>query len=180
MKKYIKAFFKEIAPVIAGILIALWVNNWNEIRKDIKYVETVYSRIEKELRTTEKSIEEIIPKQLRFLDTLNYYMKNDNVSLVDIIIKTDGVYAPTTKLNSWKSMSNSKIELLDYDKMILLSEIEETDKGIRYRERNTNDFIMANANDTSITKKELLKFFIKDLISASKFLQGEIKEVINE
>jgi len=37
MKK-INQLFKEIIPVIIGVLIALVINNWNEERKDKKYL----------------------------------------------------------------------------------------------------------------------------------------------
>jgi hypothetical protein len=32
---YLKYFTKEIIPVIIGILIALFINNWNEERKEV-------------------------------------------------------------------------------------------------------------------------------------------------
>jgi hypothetical protein len=47
MKKYIKAFFKEIVPIIIGILVALYINNWNENKKDEKYINQILSSIKK-------------------------------------------------------------------------------------------------------------------------------------
>jgi hypothetical protein len=42
-------FFKDIATIIASILIALYIKNRNEDRKDEKYLNQMYSSIEKEL-----------------------------------------------------------------------------------------------------------------------------------
>jgi len=40
--------FREIIPVIIGILIALFINNWNEDRKDKRYLTQIFSSIESE------------------------------------------------------------------------------------------------------------------------------------
>jgi hypothetical protein len=60
MKKAIKSysiqFFKEIIPVVAGILIALFIDNWNAERKDKAYIEQVFSTIHSELKETNEAI----------------------------------------------------------------------------------------------------------------------------
>jgi uncharacterized protein YacL len=63
LKNYAIQFIKEIIPVIAGILIALFIDNWNSERKDKAYVNQIFSTINSELNESKEDIKDIIPKQ---------------------------------------------------------------------------------------------------------------------
>ena len=39
MKKGIKTFLIEISTIIVGILVALFINDWNDDRKDKAYID---------------------------------------------------------------------------------------------------------------------------------------------
>jgi len=87
MKKIIKVFIQEIVPIIIGILIAMYINNWNEDRKDRKYINQIFSSINKELAETNDEIIDKIPLQKSLVDTLDFYSEYNKVSLIDIITK---------------------------------------------------------------------------------------------
>ena len=125
MKKYIKTFFKEISPVIIGILIALYINNWNENKKDEKYISQILSSMDKELKESNDDIKKKIPQQRTLIDTLNFYKKNDSISILDVMMKVNGIQMPQIRISSWKAISNSKIELLEYDRVSASVNIEE-------------------------------------------------------
>jgi len=69
MKKITIAFFKEIIPIIVGILIALYINNWNENRKDKNYINQISTSINKELTETNDDIIETLSKQRTLIDS---------------------------------------------------------------------------------------------------------------
>ena len=104
MKKNIKTFIKDISPIIVGILVALWINNWNESRKDKIYLQQISSASNKELTETKEDIEQNLVLQKSFIDTIDAYLLDDQISLLDITVKAKGIYAPTIKINSWKSI----------------------------------------------------------------------------
>ena len=62
-KKYTVLFLKDIIPVIAGILIALFINEWNSERKDEAYINQVFSTISQELKESKEDIIVTIPQQ---------------------------------------------------------------------------------------------------------------------
>lgn len=177
MKKNIKALIKEIIPIVVGILLALWINNWNENRKDKKYITQISSSINNELiETTEDIIaNKIFQKSL--VDTLDFYKNYDKVSLFDILMKVDGIHMPTIKINSWKAISNSKIELMDYDKISALANIEEQKDLLKTKGENLMNFIYPNTKETGIDKKELLKLMILDIISTEVTIQKQIEGI---
>ncbi|WP_396634138.1 hypothetical protein [Maribacter sp. R86514] len=100
MNKTIIEFFKEILTIIVGILIALFINNWNEDRKDAKYMNKIFVSMEKELKETNEDIKKKMPQQQTLIDTLEFYKKNDTISIFDVMMKVNGVQIPQIRISS--------------------------------------------------------------------------------
>ncbi|MDF4221929.1 DUF6090 family protein [Maribacter sp. M208] len=180
MNKTIIEFIKEIITIIVGILIALYINNWNEDRKDAKYIDQIFISMNKELRETNYDIDEKLIKQRTLIDSLNFYMKDDELSLSKVIEKSEGIFVPLIKLNSWKAISNSKIELIEYDKISVLSDIEEQKELLKMKADKLIDFIYVNYKETGEIKKEFLKVYMLEIISTEIDLQKDIQKIIVE
>jgi len=176
MKK-INQLFKEIIPVIIGVLIALVINNWNEERKDKKYLNQMLSSINEELKESKIDIKETIPRQKVVLDSIEAYLTDETVSLFDIMIKARGIRFTTIKNNSWKAISNSKIELVDYKKISVLSDIEERKEILELQSEKLLDFMINNAEETSQGKKQIFRMIIKNIIELEEELQSDIQEL---
>ena len=178
MKKFIKAFFKEIVPIIIGILIALYINNWNENKKDEKYINQILSSMDKELKESNDDIKKKMPQQQTLIDSLNFYKKNDTISLFDVMMKVNGIQIPKIRISSWKAISNSKIELLEYDRVSALANIEEQKEVLLSKTQYLMNFLYPNIKDTSIDKKELIMLIMQDIIVSERDLQKEIEGII--
>lgn len=177
---YGKYFIKEIIPVTVGILIALSISNWNENRKDKNYINQISASIDKELNETSEDIITNKKIQKSLIDTLDFYKNYDEISLFDILIKVDGIHMPTIKINSWKAISNSKIELMEYDKISALANIEEQKELLKTKGENLINFIYPNTKETGIDKKQLLKLMMRDIISTETTIQNEIDRIIRK
>ncbi len=173
---YGKYFIKEIIPVTAGILIALSIGNWSENKKDTKYVNQILTSIQSDLNETKMSIDEKIPDQKSLIDSLDFYSNNDSLTVLDIALKVNGFQTPTVKMNSWKSISNSKIELIDYKKVAILSEIEEINEVLKMKTQYLMSFVYSNINSKEKNKKQTLAILFSDILSNEK----DIKRIINE
>lgn len=180
MKENIKAFIKDIIPIVVGILVALWINNWNETRKDKNYLDRITSASNKELTETREDIKATLLSQKLYLDTIDAYLMDDKVSLIDITIKNKGVYIPTIRINSWKAISNSKIELLDYEKVSSLGMIEETKGILMMKSNRLIDFLYANPKETGKDKKEFLKILMLDIMGTEESLQKTISAILSK
>lgn len=177
---YGKYFIKEIIPVTVGILIALSISNWNENRKDKNYINQISSSIDKELNETTEDIIANKKIQNSLIDTLDFYKNYDKISLFNILTKVDGIHMPTIKINSWKAISNSKIELMEYDKISALANIEEQKELLKTKSENLMNFIYPNTKETGIEKKQLLKLMMRDIISTETTIQNEIDRIIRK
>ncbi|MEP2057233.1 hypothetical protein [Maribacter litoralis] len=180
MNKTIIEFFKEILTIIVGILIALYINNWNEDRKDAKYMNKIFVSMDKELKETNEDIKKRIPQQQTLIDTLEFYKKNDTISIFDVMMKVNGVQIPQIRISSWKAISNSKIELLEYDRVSALANIEEKKELLTSKTEYLMNFLYPNIKDTSTDKKELVILMMQDIMVSEKDLRKEIEMVIQE
>ncbi|MDT0538672.1 DUF6090 family protein [Croceitalea sp. P059] len=177
---YLKYAFGEIILVVIGILIALSINNWNENRKDKNYLNKIYTSIQNELKESKVNLEASIPKQQVLIDSLMQYVNNDSISIYGIIRKADGIQSPIIKTNSWKAIANSKIELIEFEKLSALSEIEETKKNLDLKTTKLVDYLIENLKTTNKEKKEVFLLLSEEILSTSRYSQSEIEEFLNE
>ena len=179
MKEIIKRntiqFFKEMIPVIAGILIALFIDNWNSDRKDKNYINQVFTTVNNELKDSKEDLKTTIAQPKSLIDSLNYYSNNKNFTLSEIILKSNGIKIPQIKTTAWKSVSNSKIDLIDYEKITILSTIDEQKEAINNKSQFLMTYIYSNANETDKNKKENLKLILMDIIQTEKTTQQFIE-----
>ena len=61
----IKHFIREIAVVTIGILLALFINNWNETVKHEKFISKALYAIGQEITYSKNKIEEVLPKHYK-------------------------------------------------------------------------------------------------------------------
>jgi len=177
MKEFGK-IIREIIPVIIGILVALAVNNWNENRKDKVYLNQIYASIDMELEESRKDIIIKIPKQQMLIDSIGKYLNDETISLFEIIKKANGIHGPQIKNYSWKAIANSKIELIEFEKLSELSEIDESKEGLKLKMEKLIGFVNANLKTTDQEKKEIFKLLCQDILDATKYAQSEIEEFL--
>ena len=175
IKDYTIQFIKEIVPVIAGILISLFIDNWNSERKDKVYINQVFSTINSELKDSKEDIKATIPRQKALIDSLEFYSSNKNVKLSDIILKSKGIYIPQIKINAWKSVSSTKIDLVDYNQITTLSNIQELKELLNNKSELLGTFLYANINETEKNQKQTLKMILMDIIQIEKSIQQNIE-----
>lgn len=174
IKNYSLQFIKEIVPVIAGILIALFIDNWNSERKDKAYLKQIFSTVNSELKESKEEIKNIVPQQESLVDSIDFYSKNKNATVLDIVQKSKGIYIPQIKINAWKSISSSKIDLIDYQKITKLSYIEEQKETLSNKSDYLMSFLYNNLNETNKNKKQTLKMILMDIIQTEKTIQKAI------
>ncbi len=178
--KEVKKLIREVIPVIIGILVALLINNWNEDRKSEKYLNQIFTSITKELDESSIDIQKSISKQQVLLDTLQKYMHDETFQMIDVIKKAGGIYGPSIKNYSWKALANTNIELIEFEKLSALSEIDQSKKIIELKLEKSADFVFQNIKSTAKEKKEMLMLLTQELVSSEKYLLLEINEFLKK
>ena len=178
--KQFKHMLREIITVIVGILIALGVNNWNEDRKDRIYLQNIYQAIQSELEESKEELAISIPKQQVLIDSIGRYINDKSVAIFDIIRKADGIQKPSIKNNAWKAIANSKIELIEFDKLSALSEIDESKESIELKSEKLIEFLVNNLKSKDADKKEVFMLLSQEILSTTKYAELEIETFLQE
>lgn len=155
MSTPMKKIFIDIIPVMVGILLALFINNWQQSVSETRYIVNSVESIIKENEENIKELQHALNRQAMFTDTLGYYLNDDELVLAEIIQKTGGVYTPDLKSTTWKFLiQDSKHTLVSYEFINRLAEIEKYEKLVsRYNEK-VGDLIFQQAffNDPELKK----------------------------
>ena len=130
-KKYESAFRMlarfgfELLTIIAGILIALFVNNWQVRNHDRAMLASTLNSLSREFEENIGNINKIQPKLERFRDTLKFYESNTAVSIYDLTTRAPGLGTAELHTTNWQTtLSSNSLRLLNFETVTLLSKID--------------------------------------------------------
>ena len=120
------SFVKEVIVVLIGVLIALFINEWRETKNNEQFVSSVLAAVEKDIISSKEDLKEVSDKHIRTIDTMAVYLNDEQLSIVEIIEGVGGIQIAQTKNISLNYMVGNRAELLDYELISLLTNIEST------------------------------------------------------
>lgn len=177
-KKILSSGFREMIPIILGILIALFVNNWNENRVNRNFVNEVLTSIESELIENKTEFEMVLPQHYKLTDTLNYYIADSTITLTDLFNKLSGFRLVSVKNTAWKSFINANMSSVDFKVISKLTDIEEDKKTMNIQIQKVMD-VYYNINEVSNRRqKENFALLLNDIIIIEESLLKSHKECL--
>lgn len=177
MKKFgqhLLHFIKAVIPVLVGVLLALYIGNWNLQRNNKQYVNQMLHYISKDLTDSQEAVKDNMQKQKALLQAVETSENNPSRTIGEVIGKAGGIYASPLNLTAWRSVAANKIELIDYERVSLLSTLEEANKLLQQKADRVVNHMVQNMDDTSKEKKVAMTIFLKDLIGTE---QGILKGI---
>ncbi|MFK8162578.1 MAG: hypothetical protein AB8H12_08955 [Lewinella sp.] len=176
--KSLKKILVDMVPVILGVLIALFINDWKQGYDDQRFLTKALASIDKEMTINLDEFSETLPKQYALIDTIEVYLDDNEITLTDIFVKSKGLQVPTVKNTSWKSFLNSKMELVDFEVISKLTDIEES-KGLMGKKLDgLMDFVLNNSESTEAVSKKKLMIQLLNLIDSEEQLLSSYEEYL--
>jgi hypothetical protein len=115
----------ELVTIIAGILIALFVNNLRERNHDRAVLASTLTSLSQEFEENMENINKIQPKLERFRDTLKFYQDYTDLSIHDLTTKAPGLGTAELHTTNWQvTLSSNTLRLLNFETVTLLSRID--------------------------------------------------------
>jgi hypothetical protein len=166
----VKKILIDMVPVFLGVIIALFLNNWKENLDNQRFLERVFSAIEQEMSGNLQDLNAVLPRQQAFLDTLERYLDNPKITISEVLSKTRGLQAATIRTTSWYALRNSKIELIDFQTLAYLTEIDETKQLLKLKLDKLMDFLIRNSESASPAMKKLLLMQVQNIMDSERVL----------
>ncbi len=149
--KYLPYAIGEIILVVIGILIALQINNWNEVRKQNRQLEIYEKSLVSELKSDLKSLENLDFESTSYIKSINNYVSYYNKPNKDINVLTRKMDSIVSFKNSFNSIaytiddiiSTGNLSLFSQEKkeaILRLKRIQEQSKY--YRQKSEEDLII--------------------------------------
>lgn len=143
-----KKIILDFIPAFLGVLVALILSNWNEQRKENEFIEKSIISIYNDNKTNLERIELQLTHLENHLDTFDHY-KNTSLSIMDLIVKNNGITTNEYIQTGWNILENSKLVTnIDYELLTLLSHNSKAiELWSHYRNRISN--IIYNSLESS-------------------------------
>ncbi|MEP1097384.1 MAG: hypothetical protein ABJG78_19865 [Cyclobacteriaceae bacterium] len=166
----------DIVPVLIGILLALFISNWQQSASDQSYIENSIRAIIQENESNIRELVNSLHRQRGFLDTLNKYA-NDQSSLYEINQMAGGLNTPDLKSTTWKFLiQDSKHTLVDYEFINRLAEIEKYEVLVDQHNQNVLELIYQPAyfNDPDLVK--VCNLMLQDMRQVEQLLKSALED----
>lgn len=173
MKLNIKSFigfFKEIIIVVLGVLIAVGINNYKENCEEEKFVSKTLSAIENEIEQSELEVEKTSKKHLQIVDSIHAAIHNDNESLGQLMNRIGGIQSPDVKNIGLRFFISNKAELVEYDIISRLNDIENYTNSLHTKMNRMLDFLYENIEKKDAVIKEKFIYHLANVINSEQEL----------
>ena len=179
-KQDVVSFFREIVIVIIGILIALSIDNWNENRNDEKYIDKALFAIEEEIKLNKTDMHRIVQRHKETIDSVAMHLNNDKISLRQIIENSRGFQIAELKNIGLRFFISNKAELIDYEIISSLSEIEFLSEAVKMKTERLLNYLYDNMENTNESAKNKFVIYLADVVESENGLLDLYDDFINK
>ncbi|MFK7806944.1 MAG: hypothetical protein AB8F74_03995 [Saprospiraceae bacterium] len=165
-KSNIFQYIKELSIVVLGILIALFINNWNEEVKQQKFLDKTLFAINKEIAFSKEEINNTLKKHGKLISLLYKEIDNEDLSIKDMITESGGLQIPEIQNISLKYFVAGNPELIDYEMISGLSKIEFVTKGLNFKTDKLIAFLYKNMDSHSLSEKSILAEYLSEVMDS--------------
>lgn len=171
LSKNLSYVIKEIVIIIVGVLIALAINNFNENVKNKAFIEQTLMATENEISQSEESIKNVLQLHEVVLDSLSEtYSYDSEESIGELLQRLGGIQSPTIKNIGLRFFVANKADLINYEIISMLSEIEIHSTTMDEKTKRLIDYVYENNTSTSEESKIKLAYFLANVIDSERTL----------
>jgi len=153
----------ELATVIAGILIALFVNSIQEKKADKKNLDETLHALSLEFDKNTDNIKSKSYRLQRFSDTLEFYEIDASLSIYDLTVKSPGLTMVDLYTTNWQvTLSTNSLRLINFETITLLSRI-----NAKHNELKDQGTVLTSLlYNTAIYKNDLEGFYHRKVLAS--------------
>ena len=149
-------FLREILIVVIGVLIAVSIGNYKENLDNEAYLKTTLRAIENEVLLSQTEIDTVLDRHLKLFEKLEEEIGENDQTLGQFVSSSGGFQAASIKNVSLRFFISNKAELLDFELISELLDIESKTELLSDKIARIADFAYENVNEKD--EKTMMKF----------------------
>lgn len=178
--KSIKPYLLDFVVVTAGVLIALFLNNFKDSIQARKYNKASIVTINNEIKSNHEQLKGVVEMQSNLLDTINKY-STDDITLSKLILEKGGGIASAPLSNSGLEFyKRNQLNLIDFDMMSQLITMENVTSAIDIKMEKLMDYLYPNLFADSEESKKLFALHLTNLLGSEIQLIQQYEEFIDK
>lgn len=173
-------FLQEIAIVVIGVLIAVSISNYKENINNKAYIQKTLLAMESEIKLSQSSVDSVLTRHFTLIDSLENSIYDDERALGEMISNFGGVQFPLIKNVSLRFFISNKAELVDFDMISQLLEIEEHTKVLSDKMKRLGDFAYDRLNNRAEETKLTFAYLLSDVMDSEEALLESYSKFLDE
>ena len=178
-------YLKEITIVVIGVLIAVFISNYKDGIDNEKYIEKTLLAIENDIKLSQSDLDTVYNRHLELFEILREKLEDSEaldpeLTLVELISSSGGFQVTTSKNISLRFFINQKAELLEYDIISKLLDIETQSELLQLKTRRLTDFFYENIDEGGEEVFMKLAYYLSDILDSENTLLESYSEFLDK
>jgi len=171
----IKKILLDFIPAFLGVLVALFLNNWQQGTKDRTFINSSIQSIYNDCQENISIIKKQKVHLESHIDTFNFYLKNTETAIYDLVQKNNGIFLEQLRNTGWKIFEKSALTTsIDYEMLSLLYEIDGSINSLNIFGDAFSEKMYSSVNSKAVNDKRILLFQISDMYNSYNNLERNL------
>ncbi len=179
IKEHAIYFLKEVLVVVIGVLIAVTINNYKENSENRSFILKTQKTIKNEVFQNKSQVDEVLERHKEILNSLKSALDNKNETLGDFIERIGGLQAPSIKNIGLRFFISQKADLVDYDFISQLMDIEAFTGILNRKLEKCVDYLYDNIESNERTSKLKFMYYLANVMDSERGLLNLYSSLID-
>lgn len=168
----------DFVPAFLGVLVALFLNNWQQNSKDKAFINSSIRSISADCKENIANIKEQKAHLKNHVDTFKYYLNDPSVTIFNLVDKNNGLQIMTSRNSGWEILEKSTlITNIDYETLTLMYEVDNSISLINHLTKTLSDNLYSTINSGDLEDKKTAIIQLLDMQNAFYGLEKGLVKV---
>jgi len=173
-------FLQEIIIVAIGILIAVSIGDYKENKGNEKYIEKTLLAIENEIKLSQVELDTVLNKHLKLIQILENKIEDNEETLGELMMNSGGFQVASIKNVSLRFFISNKAELLEFQLISQLLDIELATNMLSDKTKRLTDFSYENLTIDNREVKIKFAYLVANVIDGEQTLLESYSSFLEE
>tara|TARA_R110002050_G_scaffold39891_2_gene97868 strand:+ start:4753 stop:5328 length:576 start_codon:yes stop_codon:yes gene_type:complete len=163
-------FLREVSIVVIGVLIAVSIGNYKEREDNAQYLEKTLLAIENEIEISQIELDTVLNRHIRLYEILENEIGENEQKLGELVSGAGGFQVASIKNVSLRFFISNKAELLEFELISQLLEIELMTEMLSDKIKLMSDFVYDHVNEGNHEVKIKFAYLLANVIDGEQTL----------